>query len=159
LFHVRFAVTTPRGVELDKDILLRVHDNVLVVLCDNGGDGAIVLLGDWLALDAGLNLAGDKVIEELGNGLLGNIAGEGELLVLLGVLDGKGGPLADLEVQVAGVLAESLCINGGKVNLTLDLLGNRLERFGEGLALFRSFGEDVSERDASLSRRVSVWSS
>jgi hypothetical protein len=140
----RLAVAAPGSVELNQNILVGVHDNLIVVLGNNNSDGTVLLLGNGLTLDARLDLASDKVIEELGNLLGGKVrALKGELLVLLRVLDGKGGPLADLEVEVAGVLTKVLCVDGSKVDLALVLLGDRLERSGESLALLGCLGEDV----------------
>ena len=147
----RLAVTAPGSVELDQDILVGVHDNFVVILGDNNGDGTVVLLGDGLGLDAGVDLAGDKVVKELGNLLCGEVSAlEGELLVLLSVLDGESGPLADLEVEVASVLTEGLCVDGGEVDLALVLLGDRLEGSSESLTLLGSLGEDVGEGNTGL---------
>ena len=145
------AVTAPGGVELDQDILVGVHDNLVVVLGDNDGDGAVVLLGDGVGLDAGVDLASCEFVEELGDLLLGEISAlEGELLVLLGVLDGEGGPLADLEVEVTSVLTEGLGVNGSKVDLALVLLGDRLEGCGKSLTLLRSLSENIGEGNTGL---------
>lgn len=89
------AVSAPWGIEFEKNVLGVVENDVVVVLGNNNGDGAI-LLGDGLALNARLNLASDEVVEELANLLFVDGTGEGELLVLLGVLDGEGRPLANL---------------------------------------------------------------
>ena len=133
-------MAAPGRVELEEDVLFVVDDEVLVALRDYDGDGALLLFGDGLALDAGLDGAGDDVVDEFANLLLGEIGGrtlggERELLVLRRVLDGEGGPCADLEVQVAGVLAESLGVDGGEVELSLMLLGDRLQGLGERFAL------------------------
>lgn len=118
-----------------------------------------MLLGDRFALDAGLNLARNEIVEEFTNGLLGDVGtGEGELLVLLCVLNGKCGPLANLEVQVCGVLTECLCVNGSKVDLALVLLCDGFERFGERFTLLGSLGEDVCKRNTSLSDRLATSS-
>lgn len=147
----RLAVTAPGSVELDQDILVGVHDNFVVILGDNNGDGTVVLLGNGLGLDAGVDLAGDKVVKELGNLLCGEVSAlEGELLVLLSVLDGESGPLADLEVEVASVLTKGLCVDGGEVDLALVLLGDRLEGSSESLTLLGSLGEDVGEGNTGL---------
>ena len=156
----RLAVTAPGSVELDQDILVGVHDNLVVVLGDNNGDGTVVLLGDGLGLDAGVDLAGDKVVKELGNLLCGEVSAlEGELLVLLSVLDGESGPLADLEVEVASVLTEGLCVDGGEVDLALVLLGDRLEGSSESLTLLGSLGEDVGEGNTGLRVRCQFCAS
>lgn len=145
------AVTAPGGVELNQDILVGVHDNLVVVLGNNDGDGAVVLLGDGVGLDAGVDLAGNERVKELSNLLLGEVSAlEGELLVLLGVLNGEGGPLANLEVEVTSVLAECLGVNSSKVDLALVLLGDRLEGGGKSLTLLGSLGEDVGEGDTGL---------
>ena len=78
------------------------------------------------------------------------MGGVWELLVLLRVLDSEGGPLADFEVKVAGVLAEGLGVDGGEVDLALVLLGDGLEGLRESLALFRGLGEDIGKWDAGL---------
>ena len=151
----RLAVSAPRRVELEQDVLLVVDDELLVVLRDDDGDGSFLLLRDRLGLDARLDLAGDKVVEELADGLFAQgfdaaLLGEGELLVLLRVLDGEGRPVANLEVQVAAVLAEGLGIDGREVDSALVLLGNRLESLAERLALLGRLGEDVGERNSGL---------
>jgi hypothetical protein len=147
----RLAVTAPGGVEFNQNILVGVHDNLVVVLGDNDGDGAVVLLGDGVRLDAGVDLAGNEVVEEFANLLDGEVSAlKGELGVLLGVLDGESGPLASLEVEVASVLTECLCVNGSKVDLALVLLGDRLEGGGKSLTLLGGLGEDVGEGNTGL---------
>lgn len=114
-------MAAPRCVVLDQDILVIVHDNLLVVVGDNDGDRAVLLLGNRLGLDARLDLALEEVADELADVLLGDllVLGVGVLLVRLGVLDRKGGPLANLQVEVAGVLAKGLGVNGSDVDLAL----------------------------------------
>ena len=143
------AVTAPGGVELDEDILLVVEDNVIVVLGDNNGNGAVLGLGDGLRLDARLNLAGNKVLEELGDVVSGQLLllVKGELLVLLDLLDGERGELVGLEVQVGGVSTEGLGVNDTNVDLALVLLSDGLERVGKLLALLSGLREDVTKGD------------
>jgi len=150
-----FAVAAPGGVEFKEDVFVVVDDDVLVVFGDDDGDGAFLLFGDRLALDARLELAGDVVVDEgadvLGADVFGAaLFGIGELEVLGGVLDGESGPGASLKVEIRGVLAEGGGVDGGKVHLALVLLGDGLEVLGEGLALLGSLREDVSERNARL---------
>lgn len=152
------AVSTPGGVELEENILLAVNDNLLVVLGHNNSDWALLLLWNWLALDAWLNLAGNEVLDEFSNLLLAESLGRaglgvGELLVLGGVLDSESWPCADLEVEVACVLTESAGVDGCKVDLALVLLSDRLEGLGESLALLGGLSENVGERDSGLEER------
>jgi hypothetical protein len=114
-----------------------------------------LFLWDRLALDAWLNLASDEVLNELANLLCaeclgGSRLGVWELLVLGGVLDGECGPLANLEVEIASVLAESAGVNGSEVDLALVRLGDWLEVLSERLALLWCLGEDVCEWDTGL---------
>lgn len=155
------AVTTPWRVELNQDILVVVHHDVLVVLGDHDRGRALLLLRDRLRLDGWLDLASHIFVNELANVLgrklllraLGRVR---ELLALLRVLNGKGGPVADLEVQVATVLAKGLGVDGREVDLALLLLSNGLESLRKLLALLRGLGEDVCERDASLQRKGQI---
>lgn len=152
LGNIRLAVTAPGSVELEQDILVVVNDLGLVGVGNDDGDRALLLLGNGLGLDAGLDLSTKVVLNVLGDGLLGDLLllVEGELLVLGRVLDGEGGPLADLEVEVGTVLTESLSVNSGEVDDTLLLFGNGLQGLGEFLALLGSLSEDVGEGNASL---------
>ena len=145
-------MTAPWCVELDEDVLLVVHNHFLVVLGHDDSHGAILLLWDRLALDAGFELAADKLVTELANDLLSELLllVQGVFLSLDGILDGKGGPRANLEVEVLAVLAVGLCVEGGEVDLALVLLGDGLEVLGELLALFGGFGEDVGKGKVGL---------
>jgi hypothetical protein len=145
------AVSAPRGVEFEKNILLVVND-VLLVGGGNDNVDALLLLGNGLRLDGRVDLAFKEILDELADGLLGDlfVLVVGELGVLGGVLNGEGGPLANLEVEVASVLAEGLGVNGSKVDLALELLGDGLQFGGEFLALLLGLGEDVGKRNAGL---------
>ena len=152
------AVTAPGSVELEEHVLVVLDDEVLVVLGDDDGGGTLLLLRDGLALDAGLDLALDVLLDESTDGLGGEVLdgallGEGELLVLLDVLDGESGPGADLDVQVASVLTESGGVDGSEVDLAAVLLSDRLEVLGERLALLGLLGEDVGEGNTGLLRK------
>lgn len=145
------AVTAPGSVELNENILLVVDDDLLVVLGDDGGDGAVVLLGNGLRLDGRLNLASEEVLDEGANLLSVDLVVlvVGELLVLVGALDSESGPLAGLQVEVAGVLTESTGVNGSEVDGTLVLDSKRLQLLSELLTLLGCLGEDVGEGNAS----------
>jgi hypothetical protein len=146
------AVSAPWGVELNKNILGIVKNNLLVVVGNNHGNGTVLLLWDRLRLDAWLDLARVELLNEFANllGSNGLAVLVGEFLVLDGVLDGKGGPFANLEVQVSSMLTKSLGVNGCEVDLAMVLLGEGLEVLGEALALLLGLGEDVGERNTSL---------
>lgn len=145
------AVTAPGSVELNEDILGVIKDNVVVALGDDDGDGALLGLGDGLRLDGRLNLASNEVIDELLDGLGGDLLllVEGELLVLGGLLDGEGRELVGLEVQVAGVSTESLGVDGSEVDNTTLSLSDGLEGIAKLLALLGGLGKDVGEGNAS----------
>jgi hypothetical protein len=149
------AVSAPGSVELKKDVLVVVDNEILVALCDDDSCAGLLLLGNGLALDAGLNLALDELLNEradsLGAEVLdGTLLGVRELLVLRDVLDGECGPGASLEVEVTGVLAESGSVDGSEVDLSAVLLSDGLQVGGERLALLRGLGEDVGEGKAGL---------
>lgn len=148
----RLAVTAPRGIELQQDILVIVDDELLVALADNNGDRALLGLGDGLGLDTRLDLALQNILDELANGLGLDLFGlvEGVLDVLCGVLDGKGWERLWLQIKVASVGTKQLGIQGDNVDGTAVLLGDRLELVGEGLALLRGLREDVRQRNTSL---------
>lgn len=150
--RLRLAVTAPWCVELEKNILVVVKDEVVVVVGNDNGDRALLLLWDGLGLDAGLDLSGNEVINKLANVLSGNLLGllVGELLVLVRLLDGEGGPLANLEVEVAGVLAEGLGVDGSEVDHALVFGSDGFKFLSKLLALLRSLSKDVSERNTSL---------
>jgi hypothetical protein len=149
------AVSAPGGVELEKDVLVVVDDEVLVALGDDHGGTKLLLLGNGVGLDAGLNFALNELLNESADSLLadvldGTLLGVGVLLVLGDVLDGERGPGADLEVEVAGVLTESGSVDGSEVDLSAVLLSDGLQVSGERLALLWGLGEDVGEGKAGL---------
>lgn len=149
-------MTAPWSVKLDQDIFLVIKHDVLVVLGDNHGYRAFLLLRDGLGLDAGLDLAVDVLLNELAQVFLGDLcSAKGEFLVLGGVLDGKSRPLADFQVQVPRVCTESLGINGCKIDLALVLLSKRLELGGELGTLLGGLCEDVRKRNTRLDTIVS----
>lgn len=152
---VRLAVAAPWGVELDQDVLVLVHDDVVVVVRHNHMYGPVLLLWNRLGLDAWLDLAVDKVLDELANLLHGELLllVERELLVLDRLLDGEGRPLVNLEVQVAGMGAKRLRVDDCEVDGTLVFLCDIFQRLGELRALLRSLGEYVRKRDAGLFQR------
>ena len=124
-------MTAPWSVELQKNVLIFV-DHVFVVVGDDDGYRTFLLLWDWLALDAGLDLAVYKVLYKVADFLLGELLAliKWELLVLDSLLDGKSGPLVDLKVEVAGVCAEGFGIDDSEIDFALVFLSNWLEGLG-----------------------------
>ena len=76
-------------------------------------DRTLVFLRDRLALDTRLNLPINKILNEIPNLLLSKLLCliKRELLVLDGLLDGKGWPFVDFEIQITSVGPEGFCIN------------------------------------------------
>lgn len=152
--NLRLAVSAPGGVELNKNILLVVDDDLLVVTAHDDGDGAFLGLGDGLGLDARLNLAVEDILDELadllGVDLLRLVIGV--LGVLSGLLDGEGRELLGLEVQVASVGAEELSVKSHDVDGSAVFLGDGAEVLSELLALLGSLSEDICQRDTGLLR-------
>lgn len=150
------AVSAPWSVELEENVLVAVDDDVLVVLCNDDLDCALLaLLWKWLALDAWLDLAGDEVFDVFANLLCGellDVAGGlvWELLVLGGVLNGESWPLANFEVEVTSVLAKGRGVDGSEADLALVLFSKWLEILCERFALLSGLGEDVCEWKAGL---------
>ena len=127
----RFTVTAPWRIEFEKDIILGVDYDVLIVFSHNNLDGAFLLLRDRLRLDTWLNFAVEETLDKGTNVLLGELLFlvEGELLVLDGFLDSEGGEHAVLEVQVFGVCAKRLGVDCGKVDLAFVLFSKGFEGF------------------------------
>lgn len=98
-------------------------------MSNNYCDWTVLLLWDGLRFDAGFNLAIHEIFDKGANTLLGNCLAliKGKLLVLDGLLNGKGRPLL-LEVEVTSVSTKGFRINGGKADDPLVLLSNRLQR-------------------------------
>lgn len=156
--HRAEAIDKPRSIELNQNILLGIHDNVLVAVRDNDSDGTFLRLGNGLGLDAGLKFARNKVIDKLADLRIGDCLAlvQWELQVLDSVLDGERGPLADLEVQVLSVLTKCRGVDCRDVDNALVLLSDGLEILGELRALGRGFGEDVCKRDAGLGTQLEL---
>lgn len=145
-------MTTPWRIEFQKDILVVVEDNIFVVVRNDDSNGTLLLLWNRLRFDTRFNLAIDKGLDEIADVLLRKLLGlvEWEFLILDSLLNGEGRPLANFEVEVAGVGTKSFGVNGCEVDCTFVLLGKGLEGGGEFCTLFRSFGEDVGKGNAGL---------
>ena len=88
--------------------MIILQNNLFVVVGYDDLYWTFLLFWDGLRLDARIDLAINKVLNERANifncKLLVLI--EGELLILDGLLNGECGPLIDLQVQIAGVGSE-----------------------------------------------------
>ena len=149
---LRFAVTAPRSVKFEKNIVLIVQNNLFVVIGHNDLDRALLLLRNRLRLDAGVDLAVDEVLDKCANVVVCEllVLAKRIFLVLGRLLDGESWPFAIFQVQVTSVCAESLGVNGGEADDTLVLLCERLEFSGQFSALLWGFREYVGQWDASL---------
>lgn len=106
--YVRFAVTAPRGVEFEKNVLLVIENDIFVIVGDHNLHRSLLLLWDGLRLDTGLHLAINEILDKISDSFLGQFLAlvEGELLVLDGFLDSESGPFVDFKIQIACVSAE-----------------------------------------------------
>ena len=150
--HLRFAVTAPGGVELEKNIVLVIQNNLLVVVGHNNLNRAFLLLWNRLRLNAGGDLAVHEVLDECANIIMCKllVLVKRKLLVLDRLLYGESWPFAIFEVQVASMCAKGFGVNCGEADDTLVLLCKRLEFSGQLSPLLWSFREDVGQWDASL---------
>lgn len=138
---LRFAVTAPRGIELNQNIVLVFQNNFLVVVGHYDLNRALLLLWDWLRLDAGVNLAVNEFLDKCADFIVCDflVLVEGEFLVLDSLLDSESWPFAIFEVEVASMCAERLGVNGGEADDTFVLLCQRLEFSGQFSALLWGF--------------------
>ncbi len=145
-------MTAPRRIVFQKNVLVVIDDEVLVVVCNDDLNRALLLLWDWFRLDTRLRLAVNEVLDEFGNIIMGDLLllVKGELLVLDGLLDGESGPFVGHEVEISSMRTERFSIDSSKVDSTLMLCGKRLEGLGKFFALFWSLCEDIGKRKSSL---------
>lgn len=89
----------------------------------NNLDRAFLRLGNGLRLDARLNFAVDKVLDEFSNVVVCNLLGLviWEFQILHGFLDREGGEFISFKVKVPGVGTEGFGVNDSKVHFTLVL--------------------------------------
>lgn len=149
---LRFAVTAPWGVVFEKNIVLIVQNDLFVVVGHDDLNGTLLFLRNRLRLDARVNLAVNEVLHECANIIVCKllVLVKRKFLVLDGLLDGEGGPLAVFEVQIASVCAEGLSVDGSEAEDSLVFLCKGLELSGQLSALLRGFSKDVSEGNTSL---------
>jgi hypothetical protein len=108
-----------RELTFNENILGIIKNDILVVMGNDNGYRAILRFWDRLALNAWLYLSSIEVINEGANRLSGDFFSLliWELLVLDGILDSESWPLANFQVEIAGMLSEGLSINSGEVDL------------------------------------------
>jgi hypothetical protein len=149
---LRLAVTAPRSVELEQDILVVINDKLLVATAYNHSDWTLLGLGNRLRLDAGLNLAINDVLDEFANFLSVNLLGliVGVLGVLGGILDSESGENLRLQVKVAGVSTKELGVEGNNVDLSAVLGSDRAEFLSELIALLFGFRENIGQGNTGL---------
>lgn len=147
-------MSTPWSIEFKENILIVVKNDVLVRVADDNSNGAFLGLWDRLRLDAGFDVTVNDALDELAHGLLAKFLGliEWVLVVVQGILDGESREFLWLEVKVGGVGAESLSINGSKVDKALELLSERSSSVGKFLTLLSGFGEDIGKGNTGLKR-------
>jgi hypothetical protein len=150
--NLRFAVTTPRSVELDEDILGVVLHDLIVVMRNNNVNRSFLLLGNRFRLDAGFHLPVNESLDEFIDFTKGNLLALiiGKFLILDRLLDGESREPVSLEVKVGSVGTKGLGINGGEIDLALMLDGNGFELFSKGRTLFRGLCEDIRQGNTGL---------
>ena len=146
-------MSAPWSVELDKDILGVVVDNLVELLGNEDNNGLILSLRDGCALDGRLERSINELLYEWSNspGGEGDALVEGVLELLGDILDDECGPFALEEVHGFAVLGELDGINPDKVDFALERLGETLERADDGVLVSAGgVNEDVSERESGF---------
>lgn len=141
LWGERLAVSTPGGVELDKDVLGVIEDLRLEALSDQNSDWSWVGGWDLLGLQESGEFSGVEVVDKSGDGFDGEIS---VVLVLGNILGGVDQhDLWDASGVDSQVLSESLEVSvsvvwvsdGEDDSSSLELLGDGLEVGLGGLRL------------------------
>lgn len=104
-------MSAPRGVELEEDIALVIgHDDLVKGVGHDSVDGVLLGLGDGLALDGCSELAVDELADKVRDslGVYSLRLGQGELELLLDLLDSECWPLGLLQVERLCVVGELL---------------------------------------------------
>lgn len=134
---------------VQQDILARVHDHIVVVVGHHRGDGAVVRRRDRLGLDAGLQPAGHKVLDERADGGGIHAPAVGELLLGGALVDAKGreiGVVVDGQVQVAREAGKVGDLGRRELERAGVLFGERPQLGGEPLAVGVGLGKDETGR-------------
>lgn len=155
------AVTAPWRVELNKDVLGLVEDNLVELVGNENSDGA-VLSRNRLRLDRGLQLAGGVVSDELLDGcaVVGSEVVQGVLGVGRDDLNGERWPLLAGEVESLGVVDKLDGVDPDELDRLAVLGGNLLDGL-KVLLLVGSLrlGEVVGQGKAGISIRDKVLGS
>lgn len=126
-------MAAPGGVVLNEHVLGGVSDDVLPVVAHNDGDGSIVVLGNGLRLEEGLELVSLKIVNELADALDAEFAELSLVSVLLEVVTEADDTDRWLGSGVNSDIVSKLALNsigGGGLNeekLALELVGRVFE--------------------------------
>lgn len=98
-------------------------------MSDNDLHWAFLLLGNGFRFDAWLDFTVDKVLNKFPHIIMGEFLAliEGEFQILHGFLDGKGGELVSLKIEIAGMSAKGFGVDDSEVDFALVFNGQRLE--------------------------------
>jgi len=146
------AVTTPGGVELGKDVLGRVANELVPAGGGELPDGAVLRLRDGLRLDGGLDVAGEGASDKLLDSGRGDLLGKDVLGLLDNVLEDEAGEVLDIDAKRLAVVAKLDGVNVDKVDLAalgLGKVSQALDDLGTA-SLLGGVGEDVADGDAVL---------
>ena len=104
----RFAMPAPWGIEFEKDVVIVVDHQVLIIVGYDDLDRTFLLLGNWLRFNACLHFAVHEILHKSTNVIVSEflVLVEREFLVLDCFLDGECWPFVDLKVQIPGVCTE-----------------------------------------------------
>ena len=147
-------INSPWSVELDKDILRVVKDNILELLLDKNKDILVLSLRNRLALERWLKLALEitfnQLIDKLGSNRL--VLVERVLQLLAQILENETRPLGLNQVKSLAVVTKLNSIDPDKVDLALVLGSDRTNGVNVLLALLVcGVKEQVGEGLAALS--------
>jgi len=144
-----FAVATPSSIEFNKDVLIVIEHDLLEGLSNDSVDGLILEFGNWLALERRLKVASEVLLDPCQNKIRGKFLGliKRVLELLRKILDNKGRPVGLHEIESATVVTEFDGVNGDKIHLGLEFLGNGSDGFNLFvLILGRRVDKEIGKR-------------
>ena len=128
-------MSAPGSIELDEDVLLIVVDDLVKFIGNKYEDGLILGSGNRFALERGLKLASEVLVNELVGAVWRQRLGlRVWVLELLGhVLYDERRPFDLLEIHRLSVFTELDGVDPNKINFALELLGEGFVRFEESI--------------------------